>query len=656
MDERGKGKGWMKTLQHGYAGRILTVDLSSRTIGELLTQDYADAFIGGKGIAARLYWDRVPPTARALEPDNALIFATGPLAGIPSIGGSRWVACGKSPALSPEYFTCANLGGNWGLSLKSAGYDALSVQGKAAAPVYLLIGDDGKVGFKGASGLWGTGTIKTKETLKRECGDVASIVTIGPAGENMAVMAVLSAENDATGSGGLGAVMGSKNLKAIVVRSAPRRIEPAHPDRLQEMTKRFLGLGTEMMSVVGNMEFRITGPQTRKAPCYGCVGNCLRRTYEAKDGDKGKFMCQPATFYRPMAEGYYGPELDVPFHAVRLCDDYGLDTMAVSMVVLWLFRCLKAGILSDETAGIPLSKLGSLEFIEGLVQRISLREGFGDLLAQGLLRASDQVGQGAKDQIGGFLSKAGQPNVVDPRLYVTSELLHATEPRPAQAQLREISVVVTRWVAWLKHLERSYVSPDVVRRVAERFWGSEMAADFSTHDGKALAAKMIQDREYAKDSLVLCSFLWPVLDIANSDDHAGDPTLESQFLSAVMGREISEQELYRTGERVFNLQRAILVREGYRGKDEDQLPETWFTKPLRGDPTNPECLVPGKNGEALSRKGAVVDRSEFEMTRDEYYRLRGWAPASGLQSKGRMEELGLREVALELAERGLASR
>ena len=645
----------MSRLPHGYAGRILTVDLSSRTTGELSTPDYAPGFVGGRGIATRLYWDRVPATAGALDPDNALVFATGPLAGIPSIGGSRWVACGKSPAMSPEYFTCANLGGNWGLNLKSAGYDALFVQGKAERPVYLLIGD-GRIEFKDASGLWGMGTIKTKETLKRECGDTASIVTVGPAGENMAVMAVLSADNDAIGSGGLGAVMGSKNLKAIVVRAAPRRIEPADPDKLQELTSRFLGLGTEMMSVVGNMEFRITGPQTRKAPCYGCLGNCLRRTYEAKDGDRGKFMCQPATFYRPMAEGYYGPGLDVPFHAVRLCDDCGLDTMAVSMIVLWLFRCLKAGILSDESTGLPLSKLGSLEFIESLVRRISLREGFGDLLAQGLLKAADQIGQGAKEQIGGFLSKAGQPNVVDPRLYVTSELLHATEPRPAQAQLREISVVVTRWVAWLKHLENSYVSPDVVRQIAERFWGSGMAANFSTHDGKALAAKMIQDREYAKDCLVLCSFLWPVLDVANSDDHAGDPTLESRFLSAVTGQETSEQELYRTGERVFNLQRAILVREGHRGKDEDQLPETWFTKPLRGDPTNPECLVPGKNGEALSRKGAVVDRAQFERTRDEYYRLRGWDPVTGLQSKSRLEELGLHEVVLELAQRGLASR
>lgn len=634
----------MKSPHHGYAGRILTVDLSSRTAGALPTRDYVPDFVGGRGIAARLYWDRVPAAAGALDPRNALILATGPLAGAPLIGGSRWVACARSPALSPEYFTCANLGGNLGLRLKSAGYDALFVQGQAERPVYLVIGD-GRVEFKDASEYWGLGTIKTKELLGREWGEAASVLTIGPAGENLAVMAVLSADHDATGAGGLGAVMGAKKLKAVVVRAGLRRIEPAHPERLRELTRHFAGLGTEMMSVVGNMEFRITGPRTRKAPCHGCLGHCLRRTYEARDGDRGKFMCQPATFYRPMAEAYYGPGLDVPFHAVRLCDDYGLDTMAASMMVLWLHRCLKAGILSDEETGIPLTRLGSLEFIEGLVRKTSLREGFGGLLARGLLEAADQVGPEARDQIGGFLSKAGQPNVADPRLYVTSELLHATEPAPSRPQLREVSVVVTRWVAWLKHQEGGYVSPDVVRRIAQRFWGGEAAADFSTHEGKALAAKIIQDREYAKDCLVLCSFFWPALDVANSDDHAGDPGLESRLLSAVTGRQAGEEDLCRTGERVFNLQRAIMIREGHRGRDEDQLPETWFTRPLRSDPTNPECLVPGRDGEPLSRRGAVVDRAAFEKSREEYYRLRSWDPAAGQPTRERLEQLGLPDAA-----------
>ncbi len=637
----------------GYAGNILKVDLSSRSVSKLSTVDYADRFLGGRGIAAKLYWDHVPPKVSCFNPDNALIFATGPLAGIPVIGGSRWVVCAKSPTTSPEHFSSANLGGNWGIALKSAGYDAIFIQGKADRPIYLFIHDD-TVQFEDASAIRGKGAIKTREALKAELGESASVVAIGPAGENMVTFATIVADNDAVGSAGVGAVMGSKNLKAVAVRGVTnKKMAVAQPERLRELTSRFSSFGTELMSVVGTMEFRITGPQTEKAPCYGCLGNCLRRNYQAANGQKGKFMCQPATFYRPMAEGYYGPGLDVPFHAAKLCDEYGLDTMTVSMIVLWLYRCLKAGILTDEDTGIPTSKLGSLEFIDALARKISLREGFGDIIARGLLEAADHTGGKAKEQIIRYLSKAGMPNITDPRLYVTTEMLHAMEPRPPQVQLREISVVVTRWLAWLKGTPGIHVSTDTVRQIAQRFWGSEAAADFSTHEGKAMAAKMIQDREYAKECLVLCSFLWPVLDIANSDYHVGDPSLESQILSAVTGSDIDEEGLYRIGERNFNLQRAILIQEGHRGKEDDKIPDVWFTTPLKGDAINPDCLVPGKDGQPISRRGSVVDKAEFESTREEYYRIRQWDTATGLQTRDRLKELDLDDVAQELAHEGL---
>jgi len=549
------------------------------------------------------------------------------------VGASRLVVCARSPALDPPYFTCANMGGKLGLSLKSAGYDAVLIRGSSERPVYLVIGENG-VEFRDASSLWGRGALQSRDTLAAEVGSDSSVAVIGPAGENRATMATIFSEDGAVASAGMGAVMGAKKLKGVAVRSSPRKVTVAHPERLKELTRYFSGLGTELMSVVGNMEFRVTGPQTRKAPCYGCQGNCLRRTYRTDDGLEGKFMCQPATFYRPMAEAFYGPGLDVPFKAVRLCDDWGLDTMSVSMMTLWLYRCLRAGILDDRKAGIPISKLGSLEFIEALTRKVALREGLGNLLADGVLAAAESVGPASAELIRPFLSKGGQPNITDPRLYTACELLHATEPRPPQPQLREISVAVTRWVAWLKNPgEEHYLSTDILRSIARRFWGGEIAADFSTREGNALAARLIQDREYAKDCLVLCSFLWPVLDIANADDHAGDPTLESLFLSAVTGREMDEAGLRRIGERVFNLQRAIMAREGYRGSEDDTLPESWFTMPLRGDPVNPDCLVPGRNGEPLSRKGAVVDRAEFEKSRAEYYRLRGWSETSGFPSQ-----------------------
>ena len=276
-------------------------------------------------------------------------------------------------------------------------------------------------------------------------------------------------------------------------------------------------------------------------------------------------------------------------------------------------------------------------------------------IINGLLEAARHAGKESEEQIVRYLSKAGMPNIADPRLYVTTGILHAMEPRPAQVQLREVSVVITRWLAWLKGTPNVNVSTDTLRRIARDFWGSEAAADFSAHEGKAMAARMIQDREYAKECLVLCSFLWPVLDIANSDEHAGDPTLESQLLSAVTGNSIGEHDLYRTGERTLNLQRAIMIRDGHRGKENDTIPEVWFTTPLKTDAVNPDCLVPGKEGQPISRRGAVVERSEFDSTRDEYYRLRRWDAATGLQTRETLTELDLEDVADDMEGRGLLS-
>jgi len=364
-------------------------------------------------------------------------------------------------------------------------------------------------------------------------------------------------------------------------------------------------------------------------------------------------MCQAATFYQPMAERYYGPGYEIPFHATKLCDDYGLDTLAITLIIIWLQRCYRSGILTDESTGIPISKLGSLEFIETLVRKISLRDGFGDILAQGVLKAADWVGPGAREQITGYISKAGQPNISDPRLYITTALLYAMEPRPPLPQLQEVSRVILKWLEWGNQVKNSYVSTEVMRGIAQRFWGSEIAADFSTFEGKALAAERIQDREYAKECLILCGFLWPIMDLEHSEDHVGDPALESKILSAVTGKDVDEEGLYRIGERVFNLQRAILVREGHRGREDDILPDSWHTVPLKGDLANPECLVPGKGEEVLSRRGSVVDREEFERTKDEYYQLRQWDVATGLQTRAKLEELGLKDVAQALEQGGL---
>jgi aldehyde:ferredoxin oxidoreductase len=167
---------------------------------------------------------------------------------------------------------------------------------------------------------------------------------------------------------------------------------------------------------------------------------------------------------------------------------------------------------------------------------------------------------------------------------------------------------------------------------------------------------MIQDRQYVKESLIVCDWIYPISDCTFSPDHVGDPTLESQLFSAVTGTEADEAGLYRMGERVFNQQRAALIRDGRRGREDDRLPDDWHDEPLKKGVMDPDCLVPDKDGRPVSRKGAVVDRQEFEQMKEEYYVIRGWDAATGLQTRQTLEGLGLKDVADDLEARGSLAR
>jgi len=321
--------------------------------------------------------------------------------------------------------------------------------------------------------------------------------------------------------------------------------------------------------------------------------------------------------------------------------------------MIWLWTCSREGILNDEDSEIPITKLGSIEFIETLVKKTSLREGFGNVLARGVFDAAEIVGGKAKELVGAAYTKTGHYYQYSPRLYITTGISYATEPRMPITQLHQVSQLVHHWIDWTNKVDGAFVSTEVVRAIAKRFFGSEITFDFSTYDGKGLAAKMIQDREYAKECLILCDFTWPIRYVRHSADHVGDPTVESKILSAVIGKDIDEEGLRNIGERVFNLQRAILLREGHKGREDDTLPESDFTVPLKSETGNPEGLLPGKEGEVISRKGAIVDRKEFEKVKDEYYQLRGWDMKTGLQRKMKLEELELHDIAQELETRKL---
>jgi aldehyde:ferredoxin oxidoreductase len=632
----------------GYAGEILKVGLSDGNITRLSTADYADRFLGGRGISAKIYWDAVSPQTKALDAENCLVYANGPVAGFTRLAGCRWTICGKSASSDPEAFSYANLGGSWGTWLKYAGYDGLAVQGKADKPVYLYL-HDGKVEIKDATYLWGKNAFETTNSLKAELGKGVRVLTIGQAAENLISFATILADEGSSGSGGLGSVMGSKKLKAIAV-AGNKRPSAADPERLQNLADLIYRMG------VGAWFRDPLAPvfHTRPHACYGCVSGCLRESYQGSNGNRYKFLCQPIFVYSRPAMRYYNGVNEVITSAIRLCDMYGLDTCVMQPMIEWLIRCYKEGILQDKETGLPLSKIGSTEFIETLTRKIAFREGFGDILAQGTIKAAESVGKRAEEQISySVVTRANETKDYDPRLIPIAALLLATEPRRPISQLHDMIFPFLRWLQWRNEEKGTYFSTEVFRNIAEKFWGGAIAADFSTYEGKALAAKKIQDRTCAKESLVLCDMIWPISYLRDTEDHVGDPTLESQIYSAVTGKELDEAGLNKIGERIYNLQRAILTRQGWGGRKGDRLLDYLHEEPIQYVRFNRQCEIPGRNGEITSRKGAVVEREEFEKMKSEYYELRGWNVETGLPTAKKLQELELGDVASDLEENGL---
>jgi aldehyde:ferredoxin oxidoreductase len=633
--------------EFGYAGEILKVDLSDGNITKLSTANYADRFLGGRGVAAKIYWDMVPPQTKAFDPENCLVCITGPVTGFTRLASCRWQVCGKSPAMEPESFSYANLGERWGTRLKYAGYDGIVIEGKADKPVYLFI-HNGKVEVRDASFLWGRNAFEACDILKAELGKGVSVLTIGPAAENLISFATMLTDDGASGASGLGSVMGSKKLKAIVV-AGEKRPKAANPERLRNLTNYILPLRKDTWK---NWLQDIPG-RTKPRACHGCGIGCFRKAYEA-EGRRFKFLCQAMHVYWEAAEKYQSDYHELVLLAIRLCDKYGLDTTVMQPMIQWLSSCYQEGILREENTGLPLSKIGSAEFIETLTRKIALREGFGDLLARGTIKTAEKVGKRAQELISSsVVTRANETRDYDPRLILTNALLYATEQRRPINQLHEVSHSLWMWVNWTRGEEGAFLSYDDFLNVAKNFWGGAAAADYSTYEGKALAAKKIQDRTYAKESLILCDFIWPIIWVRFAEDHTGDPTMESQVLSAITGKEIDELGLNKVGERIFNLQRAVMLRQGWGGRTGDRLLDYLHKEPLQSTFFNPDCIVPGKNGEVVSRQGAKVERENFEKLKDEYYELRGWNAASGLPTGVKLKELQLEDVASDLQGRGL---
>jgi aldehyde:ferredoxin oxidoreductase len=522
------------------------------------------------------------------------------------------------------------------------------VQGKADNPVYILI-RDGAIEIRDASTLWGKSAFEVSDILKGELSNEVSVLSISPAAENLVSFATMLTDDGASGASGLGSVMGSKNLKAIAV-SGSKRPQAADPERLSNLADRIL----QIRKFTWKDWLDDIPGRTRLRACYNCGLGCFRKSYEAEGGRRFKYFCQATHVYAGQAARYGGDVSEKTLLGARLCDRYGLDTTVMQPLIDWLAACYQEGVLSEEDTGLPLSKIGSAEFIEELTRKIAYREGFGDLLARGTLKTAENVGERAQEILHTHvITRAGETRDYDPRLILTNGLLYATEQRRPINQLHETSHSLWLWTKWVRKDEDAFLSYDDLVNVAKNFWGGAIACDYTTYEGKALAAKKIQDRTHAKESSILCDFLWPIIWVRFADDHTGDPAMESRVLSAITGREINEAFLNRIGERIFNLQRAILLRQGWPGRQGDRLLDYLHDEPLQFVFFNPDCIVPGKDGEIVSRKGARVDRADFENLKSEYYQLRGWDIESGLPTETRLRELELEDVASDLKARNL---
>ena len=626
---------------NGWMGQILKVDLNHKKLTRLATSDYAEKFIGGRGLASRLYWEKIPPGISAFDPANILFFMTGALTATGVQGATRMNVVAKSPMAYPETYCYGNMGGFVAPAIKRAGFDGIMIEGQSAHPVYLWI-NDGHAEIRDASHLWGEGAYLTGETLLREHGSKTCFLTTGIAGERLVRSATIFGSHLSSSCAGFGAVMGSKKLKAIAILGTGT---PAVADqlKLRELNRYTIQINKRLRlsipPIVTNTGHGKLLEVIGKHNCYQCGMECIRGQYRYAGKLEGFRHCQAMEYYLPWKYGREDEPIETFFDSSTLANDYSIDTFELQSIVDWLYACQKSGALTEEETGLPLSQIGTRQFLETLLQSIAYREGFGDVLAEGLVRAGEKVPAKAKELFSHSVAPIGQFDLVPPRAYVVHSLTYPMEPRAHQPLIHETGFLGAALGFERMQPGSTGVTPSVYRKIAKMFWGSEAAADVSSYAGKALAASLIQNRTYLKDSLGLCDWAWPINYSLTTPDHLGDPTLEAKLFTAVTG--LPGEILESAAERIFQQQRLILLREGRQLPQADYPPEYNFTEPLKTNSRGDPMLVPGPTDESVNASGYTLDKLKFTQMLKEYYRLRGWDENTGLPLRETLVNLGL---------------
>jgi len=640
----------MARKKGSYAGKILRVDLSSGKVEKQeLDSAFAHTYIGGRGFASRTLYNEVPPEVSPLDPANRLIFTPGALFGTAVPAASRTTATAKSPIT--EMHGDGHSSGHWGAVLKSAGYDMLILQGAAPKPVYLWI-DNEQVEIRDAAPLWGKTTMETDQALRETLGDrEIGTLAIGPAGERKVRLAGIFSDGimGTFARTGLGAVMGSKNLKAVATRGTQdvgiadiEAFRKAYQDYLQVIsvdpyvppatkygTCRFMyhrvkfGIHGAKNWRLGDFDWKPLDPevfrsdyQIKASSCPTCPIRC-RREYRISSGKYAGTVTKLEweTIARCMTCGINDPEGVIYFSHV--CNQYGLDVEGVGDTVAFAMECYEKGLLTDkESEGLPL-RFGDPEGLIEITRRIAFREGIGDLLAEGSLRAARAIGKGAEQfamQVKGSEMSAG-----DPRGMPVRAVSYATSTRGSD------------------HLRSNpYVEELITPEEGLQHFGSREAADiFQGLKGKGRLLAWSENFVTIGDLLGLCKFAY-YRSATFSYLRKKGVELATRFYNACNGTKLSEEEMLQAGERAFNIEKAFNAREG-AGREKDLIPERFFKEALAGGGPS---------------HGAVVDRGKFDLILDEYYQARGWNERTGLQKRKTLEKLGLKDIAEDLANRG----
>ncbi|MCS7125403.1 MAG: aldehyde ferredoxin oxidoreductase family protein [Aigarchaeota archaeon] len=593
---------------YGYNGKIIRINLSKKkTVIEEVPRPWLMKYLGGRGLAARYYYEEVGPEIQPFSPENKLFIMTGPLTGAKVWGSSKAHIVTKSPLTN--IYTVSNAGGDFGANVKRAGYDGLIIEGRADKPSYISI-IDGEVTVRDAESLWGLKVSEAQRAFLEEVGEEkATVACIGPAGEKLSRIASVQVDfpgvrrGGSFGRGGVGAVMGSKNLKGIVAYGS-KEVEIADPDKLTEylrmnisLLKETTGLHTKygtaqyvdslyelgaypLMNftrtrVEGDLMARLSSRVFREefvvrdVACFRCPVACGKYAKPRKD-DYVNLASKPE--YETIWS--FGPhcsvfDYDIIVAANHLADDYGLDGISAGYVIGFSMELYEKGIIGkDDLDGLEL-RFGNGEAVVELTEEIGERKNFGNILAEGVVRAAQAIGRGAEYYA--IHVKGMELTAYEPRAFYGMGLAFATSSRGACHN-------VGGWT-----IRDELLKPKIDRYAVK---------------GKGILVKTTQDVRGYIDSIGLCTIPRRSLNFTDAP--------KPDVLKYVIGMELKE-DLVTIGERVYCLERLILNREGITRKD-DMLPKRLMSEPIPDGPA----------------KGHVLSPEIFNTMLDEYYDARGW--------------------------------